>query len=874
MLKQTTPASDIVTNPPYTTYTYDQYNRLTCKAEFLGKKATYTYNKNEVTSVEYGISTTRTYDSQGNMTSVTDSTGTTTYVHRPDGQLLSATLPTGRKVTIEYDNYGRQTKLSDPCAGTTTFTYDEAGNMASKTDATGKQTLMEYDKYGRLTRKEFVGVISTTYLYDSYGQLTDELDSNGAYRLFYYDQYGRLAFSCHSIDENCTHELYRSYTYNTDGNLSSIEYESPGMPLGMERYEYSNGHVKNIIFDSYQLGKEFDIWNVQMVNGYGLLEVETRGGLLTYYEYDTLLRLYICATELNESDFIREIQYEYDNSGNVIRRDNTLGYNELFTYDHMNRLIDDGSITYEYDEQTGNMVYNSRVGSFSPTNTFVPDYRIAVIDHSVLGGSMSCDYISTDQQAVTYNAMSRPTKITENTHNLEFTYNGRGERIKSYFYTREKPNPLVGTITTDIETRYYLGNIYERHIKQDGEDRVILYLGGDAYSAPAAFVMDDEYGPHIAYILRDRQGSITHLISDKYQKEYSYDAWGNLRDPESYEIYIPRTTTNELYLGRGYTGHEHHGYFGLINMNARLYDPIMCRFLSPDPFVQMPDNSQNFNRYLYCMNNPLKYTDESGEFWFEIFNYVKDFCTNTFVKVWSQGINAWTKPENWHSTHMAFKINMGRFEGNFKQVFSRFTWEMPQTILGYGLAQGLNIFNDVKSVTYYGGATVTETKSSGWSAVTLGSYIAGREGIKADPYNALFQHEYGHYLQSQAWGPMYLGKAGIPSILDTKGRKGDHDLHPIEQDANARAFEYFNKNVKGFYKTSTQYDSGDIGWNFYENPLNLHGTNRGAYVDYDKQMDDVRKLRVSFRAAEYLMLNPITLGLYNHIRYNHTKIRE
>jgi RHS repeat-associated protein len=57
--------------------------------------------------------------------------------------------------------------------------------------------------------------------------------------------------------------------------------------------------------------------------------------------------------------------------------------------------------------------------------------------------------------------------------------------------------------------------------------------------------------------------------------------------------------------------------FGLINMNARMYDPQLGRFLSPDPFVQAPDFSQSFNRYSYCLNNPLKYTDPDGEIaWF------------------------------------------------------------------------------------------------------------------------------------------------------------------------------------------------------------------------------------------------------------------
>ncbi len=48
-------------------------------------------------------------------------------------------------------------------------------------------------------------------------------------------------------------------------------------------------------------------------------------------------------------------------------------------------------------------------------------------------------------------------------------------------------------------------------------------------------------------------------------------------------------------------------------MNARLYDPVLGRFLSPDPFVQASDFTQSYNRYSYCWNNPLVYVDENGE---------------------------------------------------------------------------------------------------------------------------------------------------------------------------------------------------------------------------------------------------------------------
>ena len=51
---------------------------------------------------------------------------------------------------------------------------------------------------------------------------------------------------------------------------------------------------------------------------------------------------------------------------------------------------------------------------------------------------------------------------------------------------------------------------------------------------------------------------------------------------------------------------------GLINMNARLYDAEIGRFVSPDTVIQAAALSQNYNRYSYVMNNPLKYTDPSG----------------------------------------------------------------------------------------------------------------------------------------------------------------------------------------------------------------------------------------------------------------------
>ena len=96
------------------------------------------------------------------------------------------------------------------------------------------------------------------------------------------------------------------------------------------------------------------------------------------------------------------------------------------------------------------------------------------------------------------------------------------------------------------------------------------------------------------------------------EQKLSYDAWGNRRDPDTWRRNWYNPALEEPMFDRGYTGHEHLYAFGLINMNGRCYDPVMSSFLSVDAYVQSPDNSQNFNRYAYCLNNPLKYTDPSG----------------------------------------------------------------------------------------------------------------------------------------------------------------------------------------------------------------------------------------------------------------------
>ncbi len=86
-----------------------------------------------------------------------------------------------------------------------------------------------------------------------------------------------------------------------------------------------------------------------------------------------------------------------------------------------------------------------------------------------------------------------------------------------------------------------------------------------------------------------------------------------------------KTDTAKHLIDRGFTGQQHLDNFALINFNGRMYDPVLAHFLSPDPYIQNPENPLNYNRYSYCLFSPLQYVDPSGEVYNPIFDWQGNF---------------------------------------------------------------------------------------------------------------------------------------------------------------------------------------------------------------------------------------------------------
>jgi RHS repeat-associated protein len=127
-----------------------------------------------------------------------------------------------------------------------------------------------------------------------------------------------------------------------------------------------------------------------------------------------------------------------------------------------------------------------------------------------------------------------------------------------------------------------------------------------------------------------------HVKNGSTIDEYTFDAWGRRRDKDTWSYTLSGEPA--LFADRGFTGHEFLSDFNLYNMNGRLYDPVVGRFLSPDPYITDPSFSQSYNRYSYCLNNPLKFTDYSGESWKSFWNKIGNWFTRNNIQ-FQVGVN-------------------------------------------------------------------------------------------------------------------------------------------------------------------------------------------------------------------------------------------
>jgi len=592
---------------------------------YSGLVTTFTMsNAGSGTNMPSGVTQTKTNtkNSQGQLIRVTDTQGNTiSYTYDPFDNLSTTTDTLGNVTTLSYDLRGRKTGMVDPDMGTWGYAYDALSQLIRQTDAKGQTNTTSYDVLGRMTSRTETDLVST-WTYDSctkgIGKVCQASASNGYSRTNTYDSLGRPSALVVSIDT--------SYTVTTTYVASGIhvgKVDAVTYPTGFALRSNYNTHGYLSSVQRSDAGGSTVFWTANAENASGRVTNELLGNGLTQTRgYDPVDRL-TSVVASGTSGTVHNLAYTYDAIGNVLTRaDNVDAVNENFGFDTLNRLLmasGTGLTTrsFSYDA-IGDMTYKSDAGTYTYPASGLGSVRPHAV--SSVTGTVNATYaydangdlLSGGGRTLTYMSFNMPATIVGAAASYTYTYNSEHERVK-----------LVTQLATGTQTSIYLhpggggALFYEKEIKPDStiENKHYIQAGAllvGVYVTKSSYASGD--GPQMRYYHRDGLGSIMAITNDAGVplERLAYEAYGKRRFPNGTadaSCSIFGITTD-----RGFTGHEHLDELCLIHMNGRVYDPTLGRFMTPDLFIQGPNNLQSYNRYSYVMNNPLGFTDPSGHF--------------------------------------------------------------------------------------------------------------------------------------------------------------------------------------------------------------------------------------------------------------------
>lgn len=873
----------------YTHYQYDNYNRETQHYTTSGGptiNTTYAINNGllhttvttqatnqDKTSVTCGKTLRKVYKNVANGPDEIE------YTYYGNGT-TSTTTVNNKIFTNVVDQFGRTISRQEPNAGTNNYEYDALDRVTKETLATGIEYEYRYDLLGRVREKEEVGpgLPPYEYIYENTtglgatGELAEQIAPNGFSYEYIYDGHGRVI----SLKEITDITLQTVYAYHPNGQLSYYFFPRD---ITIE-YLYSSSGILNevnLLNASGTMPSPKKLWLKWDIDEYGQLK-----GAYHFDVNDNPLYHVARSYDVHGLPDRRKVENILPGMGSVIadellqfsvhtgnlasRTNNILNHTEVFSYDDVDRLTDiDQSIfggpltqilSMQYDRH-GNIEKKPDVAPVLPDLWKYSDYALTTIPVPP-PPSPSIKIPLFDQEAE-YTSFQKVKRLREDQNTeMFFTYGPDEQRVKAeYFDITGGPGFLA-------QTKFY-GSNYESIVTPFDTTEYMYVWGEDELVAILELTTPNGTSTttgKVYYPVTDHLGSITHLLDNTgiggmmgngVLEERSFDAWGRPRDPVNWMVYDASSGNphpGNWLIDRGYTGHEHiwcntgGGFYdnNVINMNGRLYDPLIGRMFSPDPLIGDEYNSQSYNKYSYVMNNPLKYTDPTGNLFVGATSTVVLELGRTIferggLEFWHRNNfnNAWARfdPGNEGTiSNNAWKIDHGMFAwtdnktvaGNLVSILSRFTWESQQVEWGKTFAHMRNNFGQVQNVEYYEGATivnrVNEEDNIAWGS-TVGNYIHTQNIGDVDGYtNQLLRHEYGHSIQSRIYGPLYLSQVGVPSVIGSilngsDGRFHDHDTEWYETQANRLSNRYHRSGMRG---QGAQYLTRGLPWDDFDNP--------------------------------------------------------
>ena len=569
----------------------------------LSSPVNYTYSGSKLSTISYGSDTySFEYDNFGNVVSTNvggKPLSTNTYGAN-NGVLLQTKYGNEDVKTYTYDTFGNLASVSGS-AGTYTWTYDSAMNPMTHVDNVNSLRYnYDYDGIGRLVRQELrtannathLGATEFTYdLRNNVTKISNEIGGRTVSQAYFYNKIDAVANSERYAKDNLpvrytmSSSRYIDYSYDSLNRLNKKTLSTTTPLVSKYTYKYSG-------------------WNAENQTLYRTTQISTEhsGKIAYFYEYDIAGNITRVARAGSDgagernTDWVTNYRtYTYDDLNQLTKEVNgTTGKTYTYTYDNV------GNITSKSDG-TSTINYTYGTDSDAGWSKLLTSYNGETIDYDAIGNPTTyrgANLTWTGRQLNSY---------SKNGTSITYKYDADGLRGSK---------TVNGTKTTTYQ--YLDGKLYYQ--ETNGNDTYFYYDSYGNIIAIATYLSDGTAG--YVFVGTNSLGDVNALYNANGDLlvKYEYDAWGKViaeTDANGNALTGSAKTWSERNPFR-YRGYVYDAETGLYYNNSRYYDAEVGRFISADDadlITSSIETQTDKNLFAYCDNNPVVRADDGGAFW-------------------------------------------------------------------------------------------------------------------------------------------------------------------------------------------------------------------------------------------------------------------